>query len=62
MGKTIVFFDFDGTITTKDSLAEFIKYAVGTKKYYLGLLIQSPMLIAFKLKLMANDKAKSHFL
>jgi len=62
MGKTIVFFDFDGTITTKDSLAEFIKYVVGTKSYYLGLLIQAPMLIAFKLKLIANDKAKSQFL
>jgi len=62
MGKTIAFFDFDGTITTKDSLAEFIKYAVGTKSYYLGLLKLSPMLIAFKLKIMANDKAKSKFL
>jgi HAD superfamily hydrolase (TIGR01490 family) len=60
--KTIAFFDFDGTITTKDSLAEFIKYSVGKKSYYLGLVLQSPMLVAFKLKLMANDRAKSQFL
>jgi len=58
----LALFDFDGTITTKDSMVEFIKYAVGKKKYYFGLLRLSPLLIAYKLKLYANDKAKERFL
>lgn len=61
----LALFDFDGTITNKDSLVDFIQYAVGKPKYYLGLLIQSPMLIAYKLKLLSNSRAKekllSHF-
>lgn len=58
----LALFDFDGTITTKDSMVEFIQYAVGKKSYYLGLLILSPILIAYKLKLYPNDKAKERLL
>ncbi|MCK5854333.1 MAG: haloacid dehalogenase-like hydrolase [Sulfurovaceae bacterium] len=58
----LALFDFDGTITTKDSMVEFILYAVGKKAYYWGLIKLSPILIAYKLKLYANDKAKEKFL
>ena len=62
---TIALFDFDGTITTKDSLAEFIKFAVGKQDYYLGLLKISPILMAYILKIIPNYRAKekmiSHF-
>ena len=54
----IAFFDFDGTITSKDSLVEFIKFALGVFKYYKGLLFLSPILILFKLKFIPNDLAK----
>lgn len=54
----LAIFDFDGTITTKDTLAEFIKFAVGKSTYYLGLFSLSPMLTAYKLKLIRNDIAK----
>ena len=54
----LALFDFDGTLTTKDSLGEFIKYAVGSKKYFLGMVQFSPMFIAYKLKLIRNDIAK----
>lgn len=57
----IAFFDFDGTITHKDSLADFIQFAVGKRRYYLGILATSPILIAYKLKLLRNDKAKQLF-
>ncbi len=60
--KNLALFDFDGTITTKDSLVEFIKYAIGTKKYYLGLLKLSPMLLAYSLKLIPNYKAKEQLI
>jgi HAD superfamily hydrolase (TIGR01490 family) len=54
----ISFFDFDGTITNKDSLPDFIIYAIGDFSYYKGLLILSPMLLAYKLKIIPNHIAK----
>jgi len=54
----IAFFDFDGTVTSKDSLLGFIGFAVGKPSYYLGLLLLSPMLTAYVLKLIPNYQAK----
>ena len=54
----ISFFDFDGTITTKDSLADFVKFAVGKQNYYLGLLILSPVLIMYIFNFVSNNVAK----
>jgi len=54
----IAFFDFDGTITTDDSLIKFIRFAVGNFKTLYGLIILSPILIAYKLKLISNYRAK----
>lgn len=63
--SSLVLFDFDGTITSKDSLADFIQYAVGKPAYYIGLFTLSPMLAAYTLKLIPNHFAKekliSHF-
>ena len=54
----LALFDFDGTITTKDSLVDFIQYATGKSTYYVGLLKLSPMLTAYTLKLIPNHIAK----
>ena len=62
MKKNIAFFDFDGTISNKDSLVEFIQYAVGKPRYYMGIIYLTPILIAFKLKIIKNHKAKEMFL
>lgn len=56
--KTIVAFDFDGTITKKDTLLEFIKYSQGVRTFYIGFMIYFPLLVAMKLKLYPNWKAK----
>lgn len=58
----IAFFDFDGTISTKDSMIDFLKIAVGKSAFYIGLLYLSPMLLAFKLKLISGHYAKEKFL
>jgi phosphatidylglycerophosphatase C len=60
--KKIAFFDFDGTITTKDTLLEFIKFSKGTFRFYIGFLINSPYLVAYKLKIITNQKAKEKVL
>lgn len=60
--KQLVLFDFDGTITTKDTLAEFMIFYHGRAKYYRGLAILSPILAAYVFKLMPNWKSKQYFL
>jgi len=55
---SLALFDFDGTITTKDSLTDFIQFSVGKKSYYKGLLILSPLLFTYSLKLIPNNIAK----
>jgi phosphatidylglycerophosphatase C len=60
--KGIAFFDFDGTITTKDTLLEFIKYCKGSSRFYLGFMLNSPWLVAYKLKIISNQSAKEKVL
>jgi HAD superfamily hydrolase (TIGR01490 family) len=54
----LALFDFDGTITTSDSLIKFIRFAKGDLRTALGLIVLSPVLIFYKLKLIPNYKAK----
>ena len=51
-------FDFDGTLTTRDTLIEFTRYACGTARFLLGFLLYSPLLVMMKLRLYSNGKAK----
>ena len=54
----LAIFDFDGTITTKDSLIEFIHYAVGPLCFFVGFTYLAPVLILYLLKILPNWKAK----
>ncbi|GEP98604.1 HAD-IB family hydrolase [Chitinophaga cymbidii] len=58
MKNVAVFFDFDGTITTKDTLFEIIRFQKGSAALYGGLLILSPLLVLFKLKVITNQRMK----
>lgn len=58
MKPSLALFDFDGTITKKDTFLEFIKFYKGATAYYLGMMLLSPFLILFKLKIFPNWKAK----
>ncbi len=58
-GKKIAFFDFDGTITTKDTLLEIIKFQKGKTVFYFGFLLHTPWLIAYKLNWLPNDTGKT---
>ncbi len=58
MKKRIAFFDFDGTITTCDTLLEFIKFQKGLFRYWLGFILHSPYIILYKLKIISNNTAK----
>ena len=58
MKRVIAAFDFDGTITTKDTLLEFIRFAKGRWIFLSGFALYSPLLIAWKIKLYPNWKVK----
>ena len=58
MKPALALFDFDGTITNKDTFLEFIKFYKGNLRFYSGMLLLSPWLVLFKLKIFENWKAK----
>jgi phosphatidylglycerophosphatase C len=60
--RRIAFFDFDGTITTKDTLLVFIRCSKGRFRLLMGLLFTAPWLLAWKLRLISNSLAKQRLM
>lgn len=61
MGKeTLAIFDFDGTLTLKDSFIEFARHTVGNKVLINGIIKNSIWLFLWKLKLCDGGIAKQH--
>jgi phosphatidylglycerophosphatase C len=60
--KKLVLFDFDGTITTKDTLLEFIRFYHGTGRWLTGFLINTPWITLMTLKMIPNWRAKEKVL
>jgi phosphatidylglycerophosphatase C len=60
--KQIAFFDFDGTITTRDTLLEFIKFCKGKSAFYFGFTLNLHYLIAYKIGIISNQAAKERIL
>jgi len=60
--RRIVAFDFDGTLTTRDTLMEFIRFACGSWALLWGIALYSPLLAAALLRAYPNDRAKQRFL
>ncbi len=58
MKPILAVFDFDGTITRKDTLLEFIRFACGSSAFLRGFALYSPILVLMKLHLYPNWKAK----
>lgn len=59
---TIAAFDFDGTITTHDSLLPFLRSVVGAKRFYLNLSKLIPIFIKYRLGIKSNHQAKQELL
>jgi phosphatidylglycerophosphatase C len=60
--KSIAFFDFDGTVTRKDTMIEFIRFARGNRAYMIGLAMLSPWLAGMKARIFTNEFAKEKML
>jgi len=57
--KELYLFDFDGTITNKDSLLHFLAYSRSNFQLLCGYLFILPFVVLMKLKLYSNEKAKT---
>ncbi|MGD1914548.1 MAG: HAD-IB family hydrolase [Rivularia sp. (in: cyanobacteria)] len=62
----IAVFDFDNTLTKRDSLLPFLRITLGRARFFWGMLLMSSVLTAYALKLIPNWRAKeavlTHFL
>ena len=56
----IIAFDFDGTITTKDTFALFLRYWAGTPLWALKILKLLPIFTFYKLRFISRDRVKEH--
>jgi len=54
----IAFFDFDGTITNRDSLLDFLLYVFGYLPLAQGIIFLSPILLAYQLGVIPNWRTK----
>ncbi|WP_017931688.1 HAD family hydrolase [Robiginitomaculum antarcticum] len=54
----LIAFDFDGTITTKDTFALFLRYYAGTAQWLLNLILLLPGFIAYGLRLIDRNAVK----
>ena len=59
---TVAAFDFDGTLTWRDTLVPFLARGLGWPRFLLALLKCSPFLAAYALRLLPNHAAKARLL
>lgn len=55
-------FDFDGTITSRDSLLDFGQFAVGKRRSQMYFAMVMPMLLLMKMRIVSNGNSKQKFL
>lgn len=60
--KVLALFDFDGTITSRDTLFLFLEHYKGRKVFIKNMLILLPIFLLFKLKVISNWRTKEYVL
>ena len=54
----LALFDFDGTISFRDSFTDFIKYTVGHARFFFGVACLMPVFMGFFLGILRASRAK----
>ncbi|HEX3045483.1 MAG TPA: HAD-IB family hydrolase [Bacillota bacterium] len=57
----LALFDFDGTITTQETLTDFLIFAKGIINWLLKIIMLSPWFAGFKLGFISREKVKEAF-
>jgi phosphatidylglycerophosphatase C len=60
--RVVAAFDFDGTLTRRDTLVPFLARSLGWPRFLLALMKSSPWLAGYALRLLPNDVAKARLL
>src|SRR6185503_6724471 len=61
-GPVVAAFDFDGTLTRRDTLLPFLARGLGWPRFLRALLLSGPWMAGYALKLVRNDVAKARLL
>ena len=62
MSSRVALFDFDGTLTSRDSLLPFLRRVRGSARLMLDLVSVSPWLAGYAARLIENNEAKEALL
>ncbi|MBR4572612.1 MAG: haloacid dehalogenase-like hydrolase [Prevotella sp.] len=60
--RKVASFDFDGTLTTRDTLFEFIRFVKGTPRTLFGILLFAPLMVIAILGLYDRGRCKERLL
>lgn len=61
MNRNLYLFDFDGTLTKKDSLFDFLKFSFSSQ-YYQHFILFTPLFVLCKLHILDMGKVKEKFI
>ena len=56
--NVVAAFDFDGTLTRRDTFTDFVHQIVGFRKLAAGIFVNSPMLLKYLFRITSNHAAK----
>ena len=62
INRTFAVFDFYGTITTSDSLRDFVRHTIGSARFAMGVLLALPSLVGMLIGICDRASAKARFL
>ena len=60
--RTLVLFDLDGTVTHRDTLLAFTRFAVGEARYFFSMVYLAVPLVLQKINVMSSQRTKEIFL
>lgn len=60
--RLVAVFDFDGTLTSRDTMFDFIGFACGRLKLWLGLILFAPIIAVMFMKIIDNNSCKQMLL
>src|SRR5690606_29182518 len=52
--KTLALFDFDGTITTHETMPDFLRHSISRRRLVIGWILLAPMVAGYKVGLVSG--------